>query len=50
MLSSREISSIYLEPSKENVLRGYDVLREYDALALTMLYLKVLPDIASQNS
>ena len=33
-----------LRPSKENVLR------EYDAVTLTMLYLNVLPDMASQNS
>ena len=33
-----------LRPSKENVLR------DYDAVTLTMLYLNVLPDMASQNS
>ena len=33
----------YLEPSKENVLG------EYDGVTLTMLYLKVLCDMVSQN-
>ena len=36
-------SSNYLEPSKESVLGGYD------AVTLTMLYLKV-HDMVSQNS
>ena len=43
MLSARQKSNNYLEPAKENVLR------EYDAVKLTMLYLKALPDMASQN-
>ena len=42
MLSARQKSSNYLEPPKENVLR------EYDAVTLTMRYLKVLPDMASK--
>ena len=45
LLSARQASSNYLEPfSKENVLG------EYDAVTLTILYLKVLYDIVSQNS
>ena len=40
----RQRSSNYLEPLKENVLG------EYDAVTLTMLYLKVLQDMVSQNS
>ena len=43
MLLARQKSSNYLEPSKENVLK------EYDADTLIMLYLKVLPDMASQT-
>ena len=38
------MSSNYLEPSKENVFG------EYDAVTLTMLYLKVLQDMIPQNS
>ena len=42
---SKAGSSNYLEPfSKENVLG------EYDAVTLTILHLKVLYDIVSQNS
>ena len=44
LLSARESSNNYLELSKENVLG------EYDAVTLTMLYLKGLHDIVSQNS
>ena len=44
MLSARQKSSNYLEPFKENVLS------EYDAVTLTMIYLKVLPNMVSQNS
>ena len=44
MLSAKQRSSNYLEPSKENVLE------EYDPVALTMLYLKVLHNMVSQNS
>ena len=40
---SKESSSNYFERSKENVLG------EYDAVTLTMLYLKVLHDMVSQN-
>ena len=41
---SKPKSTNYLEPSKENVLE------EYNAVTLTMLYLKVLNDMVSQNS
>ena len=34
----------YLEPSKENVLV------EYDGVTLTILYMKVVHDVVSQNS
>ena len=44
MLSASQKSSNYLEPSKESVLR------ENDVVTLTMVYLKVLPDMASKNS
>ena len=44
MLSVRQKPSNSLEPSKENVLGGYD------AVTLIMLYLKVLHDMVSQNS
>ena len=44
MLSARQKSSSDLERSKENVLR------EYDAVTMTMPYLKVLPDMDSQYS
>ena len=44
LLSARQRSNNYLEPSKENVLG------EYGVVTLTMFYLKVLHDIASQNS
>ena len=44
LLSVRQRSSNYLKPSKENVLG------EYDAVTLTMLYLNVLHDMVSQNS
>ena len=44
LLSTRQMSSSYLEPSKENVLG------EYDAVTLSMLYLRVLQDMVSQNS
>ena len=44
MLSARQRSNNYLAPSKENVLG------ENDAVTLTMLYLKVLHDMVSQNS
>ena len=43
MLSAKQQSSNYLEPSKENIWR------EYDAATLTMLYLKVAADIVSQS-
>ena len=43
-LSAKQRSSNYLEPSKEKVLG------EYDAVALTMLYMKVLQDLVSQSS
>ena len=43
-LSARQRSSNNLEPSKANVLG------EYDAVTLTMLYLKVLHDMVPQNS
>ena len=42
LLSPRQKSSSYLEPSKENIFG------EYDAATLTMLYLKVLRDIISE--
>ena len=42
LLSPRQKSSSYLEPSKENIFG------EYDAVTLTMLYLKVLRDIVSE--
>ena len=41
---SKARSSNYLEPSKENVLG------EYDAVTLTMLYFKVLHGMVLQNS
>ena len=41
---SKARSSNYLESSKENVLG------EYEPVTLTMLYLKVLHDMISQNS
>ena len=41
---SKERSSNYLEPSKENILG------EYDVVILTMLYMKVFHDMVSQNS
>ena len=41
---SKTKCSNYLEPSKENVLE------EYDAVTLIMLYLKVLHDMVSENS
>ena len=41
LLSARQRSNNYLEPTKENVLG------EYDALTLTMHYLKVLHDMIS---
>ena len=46
LLSARQRSSNYLEPSEENVFG------EYNAVTLTMLHLKVLHDIDidSQNS
>ena len=44
MLSARQKSSNYLESLIENVLR------EDDTATLTMLYLKVLTDMASQKS
>ena len=44
LLPARQRSSSYLEPSKENALW------EYDAVTLTMVYLKVLHDMVSQNS
>ena len=44
MLSARQRSSNYLEPSKENVFE------EYDPITFTMLYLKVVHDMVSQNS
>ena len=44
LLSARQTSSNYLEPLKENVLG------EYDAVTLTMLYLKTLHDMVSQIS
>ena len=44
LLSARQRSSDYWEPSKENVLG------EYDAAILNMLYVKVLHDTVSQNS
>ena len=42
--SARQRSNNYLELSKENVFW------EYDAVALTILYLKFFHDIVSQNS
>ena len=44
LLSARQRSSNYLGPSKENILG------EYDAVTLTMLWLKVLHDLVSQIS
>ena len=44
LLSTRQMSSNYLESSKENVLG------EYDAVTLSMLYLRVFHDMVSQNS
>ena len=43
-VSARQRPSNYLESSKENVLG------EYDAATWTMVYLKVLHDMISQNS
>ena len=44
LLSAGQRASINLEPSKTNVFE------ENDAVTLTMLYLKVLHDMVSQNS
>ena len=44
LLSARQRSSNYLEPSEESVLG------EYDAVTLTMFHLKLLHDMVSQNS
>ena len=44
LLSARQRSTNYLELSKENVSG------KYDAVTLTMLYLKVLHNMVSQNS
>ena len=44
VLPVRQRSNNYIELSKENVLG------EYDAVTLTMLYVKVLHDMVSQNS
>ena len=44
ILSARQRSNNYLELLKGNILG------EYDAVTLTMLYLKVLHDMVSQNS
>ena len=44
LLSARQMSSNYLQPSREHVLG------KYDAVTLTMLYLKVLHDMVPQNS
>ena len=44
LLSERQRPSNYVESSKENFLG------EYDVVTLTMLYVKVLHDMVSQNS